>query len=253
MTARVSLDVSNGIATLSFTAADRRNAIDLRFTREFADAALDCASHSDIRAILMRADGPVFSVGGDLADMLANRERAERHVLEMASYFHLGIERLRAAPAPVVVALRGTAAGGAFSLVLGGDIVIAGRSAKLVAAYTRSGLTPDGGATWLLPRLVGRQRAFAILATNPVLDATEAERLGLVTRVVEDDMVDAEALATAQRLAQLPGDAIAVLKRELEVSPDNSLRDQLALEAEWIARSAANPETQAALDAFFKR
>jgi 2-(1,2-epoxy-1,2-dihydrophenyl)acetyl-CoA isomerase len=253
MTARIALSVADRVATLTLAAPERRNAIDLPFTRDFAQAALDCASTPTIRAVVLRAEGPVFSVGGDLADMLENRDRAERHVLEMASFFHLGIERLRAAPAPVIVALRGTAAGGGFSLVLGGDLVIAGRSARLVAAYTRSGLSPDGGATWLLPRLVGRQKAFALLALNPVLDAQEAERLGLVTRVVEDEAVDAETQATARQIAGLPGEAIATLKRQLEASQGNGLREQLALEAEWIARNAAHTETLAALEAFFKR
>ncbi|OCC23553.1 enoyl-CoA hydratase [Croceicoccus estronivorus] len=253
MSLRITLSIADGVATLTLANPERRNAVDLQFTKDFALAALDCATDPRVRVILLRADGPMFSVGGDLAEMIAEKDRAERHVLEMASHFHLGIERLRNAPAPLVVALNGTAAGGGFSLVLGGDVVIAGQSAKLVSAYSKSGLTPDGGATWLLPRLVGRSRAFTILALNPVLTAEAAERIGLVSQIVKDDELDREAMAVARKLAALPSGALAVLKRQLDESAGNGFADQLALEAEWIAKRAADPETQAALDAFFKR
>lgn len=253
MTARISLAIADGVARLSFSAPERRNAIDIAFLREFAAAALDIQSDPSVRVTLMRADGPVFSVGGDLAEMMAERHRAERHVLEMASTFHLGIERLQAAAAPLVVALGGTAAGGGFSLVLGADLAIAGRSAKLVSAYLKSGLTPDGGASWFLPRLVGRQKAFEIMALSPVLSAEDALALGLVARVVADDALAAEADRVAATLAALPGDALAVLKRQLHASPGNGLADQLAIEAGGIAHAAGQPAVQAALDAFFAK
>lgn len=253
MTDRVSLEIADGIARLTLANPGRRNAIDLEFLRDFAAAALDIQCDAGVRVILMRADGPVFSVGGDLAEMVANRDRAERHVLEMASTFHLGIERLQASPAPLIAALGGTAAGGGFSLILGADLVIASRSAKLVSAYTKSGLTPDGGGTWFLPRIVGRQKAFEIMALNPVLSADDAAALGIVARVVEDDALDDEATKVAAQLAALPSDALAVLKRQLHASAGNGLADQLAIEASGIARATAQPDVQAALNAFFAK
>ena len=253
MTDRITLTIADGIARLSLANPARRNAIDLELLRDFAAAALDIQSDASVRVVLLRADGPVFSFGGDLAEMIANRDRAERHVLEMAATFHLGIERLQLSPAPVVAALNGTAAGGAFSLITGADLVIAARSAKLVAAYTKTGLTPDGGATWFLPRIVGRQKAFEILALNPVLSAEDAAALGIVARVVADDALDAEAEKVAAQLAALPSDAIAVLKRQLHASSGNGLADQLAIEAGGIGRAAGQPEVQAALDAFFAK
>lgn len=253
MTDRVTLETADGIARLTLANAGRRNAIDLEFLRDFAAAALDIQSDASVRVVVMRAEGPIFSVGGDLAEMVENRHRAERHVLEMASTFHLGIERLQLSPAPLVAALGGTAAGGGFSLILGADLVIASKSAKLVAAYTKSGLTPDGGATWFLPRIVGRQKAFEIMALNPTLSADEAASLGLVTRVVEDEALDAEVMKVAGQLAALPSDALGVLKRQLHLSPGNGLADQLAIEASGIARATAQPDVQAALDAFFAK
>jgi 2-(1,2-epoxy-1,2-dihydrophenyl)acetyl-CoA isomerase len=248
---RIRLSIEGAIARITFCAPERRNAVDLAFLEEFSQAALDVATMPVARAILMDAEGPAFSVGGDLEEMRRERDRAERHVLEMASLFHLGLERLRAAPAPVIAAVQGAAAGGGFSIAIGADLTIAAKSARFVSAYSASGLTPDGGATWFLPRLTGRQKAFEILALNPALSAEEAMAAGLVARVVPDSELAAEALSAAKKIAALPGDAMAVIKRQLHASSTNSLAEQLALEAGGIARAAGTPEVQAALDAFF--
>lgn len=248
---RLRLSFEGDIARITFCAPERRNAIDLTFLQAFASAALDVATTPSVRAILLDAEGPAFSVGGDLEEMRRESARAERHVLEMASFFHLALERLRAAPAPVIIAVNGAAAGGGFSIAIGGDLTIAAKSARFVSAYSTSGLTPDGGATWYLPRLTGRQKAFEIMALNPTLSAEQAATAGLIARVAPDAELAAQALDAAQRIAALPGDAIAVIKRQLGVSPSNSLAEQLALEAGAIGRAAGQPEVQAALDAFF--
>src|SRR5690606_5906696 len=142
--------------------------------------------------------------GGDLNEFLRERDRIQGHVREMATWFHLAITVLNRLEAPVVCAVNGTAAGGGFSLVCMSDLAIATRSARFNLAYTRSGLTPDGGATWFLPRLVGTQRAFDIMATNPTLSAERACELGLIARVVDDAGFEAEVEATLTLLAKTP-------------------------------------------------
>src|SRR5579859_3703599 len=151
--AGIELSWTGGVARIRFAEPDNCNAFNIPFCQAFARVGLDVAAASPA-AILIEAEGDAFSVGGDIADFLAERDRVERHVLELASLFHLGITRLHGTAAPIVVAVNGTAAGGGFSLVCGADLAIAKRSARLVAAYTASGLTPDGGGTWFLPRLV---------------------------------------------------------------------------------------------------
>jgi 2-(1,2-epoxy-1,2-dihydrophenyl)acetyl-CoA isomerase len=248
---RIRLSIDGAIARITLCAPERRNAVDLAFLKAFAGAALDVATTPSVRAILLDAEGPAFSVGGDLEEMRRERDRAERHVLEMASLFHVGLERLRAAPAPVIAAVQGAAAGGGFSIAIGADMALAAQSARFVSAYSASGLTPDGGATWFLPRLTGRQKAFEIMALNPALSASEAMAAGLIARVVPDTDLSASALEVVQKIAALPGDAITVIKRQLYASSSNSLAEQLTLEASGIARAAGMSEVQAALDAFF--
>ena len=250
---RVNLVIADGIARLSFASADGRNAVSLGFARQFAEAAEHCRTRLDVRVILMRAEGPFFSVGGDLAEIVAQGDHMATHIFEMASTVSRAVEYLRAADAPVVLALNGTAAGGGFSFVTGADLVIAARSAKLVSAFTKSGLTPDAGASWFLPRIVGSQRAFLLLAMNPVLSAEEAERLGLVAKVVEDEALERETQSLVTTLAALPGSTLASLKQLLRLSGTLSLTDQLACEARSISHMLEETSTRAALEAFFRR
>jgi len=234
--AGIDLSWTGGLARLRLAEPGNRNAFNLAFCRAFAQKALDVAAASPA-AILIEAEGDAFSVGGDIAEFLAERARIERHVLELASLFHLGIARLHGTGAPILVAVN----------------AIAARSAKLVAAYTSSGLTPDGGGTWFLPRLVGWQKAFEILALNPVLSAEEAQHLGLVTRVVEDADFPEAVEALAQSVAAMPSGALVALKRLMRQGADSGLDAALDAEAGSIARQAAHPATLERLDAFMAR
>jgi len=244
----VAFSIEDGIAHLTLDNAERRNAIDMAFVQAFADFANRCAD-SSVKAVLIAAKGGYFSVGGDLGDFVAHADDIENHVRTMAQIFHAGIERLYNSPAPVVLALRGMAAGGGFSLVCGADIVIAARSARLTSAYTRTGLTPDGGLTYFLERSVGYRKAFEIMTLNPVMSAEEALRLGIVNQVVEDDALDAAADAVARSIAGNPS-SVSLRLKQLMRGSDLSLTDRLQREAIGISRQAAAPETLESLRAF---
>ncbi|MBL6751235.1 MAG: enoyl-CoA hydratase/isomerase family protein [Nevskia sp.] len=252
-THRISLKIENQVAWLTLDNPAGRNAVDDLFVEAFANAADACAADPAVKVIVLGARGELFSVGGDLAGFLANEHRIRAHVHRMATIFHLGIQRLHEAPAPVVAALNGTAAGGGFSIVCGADLVVARRSAKLVSAYTKSGLTPDGGLSWLLERAVGYRKAFEIMALNPVLSAEAAQQLGLVTEVVDDDKLDEAVQALVARLLQTPADALRNLKRLMRGAGAVPLSEQLRREADGIAAQAANPETMEALRRFFTK
>jgi 2-(1,2-epoxy-1,2-dihydrophenyl)acetyl-CoA isomerase len=137
---------------------------------------------ASVRIILVSVRGKYFSVGGDLGVFLTRSSDAEPVVRSIAAALHRGVRALARAAAPVVLALGGMAAGGAFSIVCGADCVIAMASARLNSDYAKTGLTPDGGGSWFLPRRVGLQRAFDILATCPTLTAVEAHEIGIVAR-----------------------------------------------------------------------
>ena len=247
----IAFSVADGIARIVIDDAARHNVVGAQFTQEFARAAIACEGREDVRVVLLTANGREFSVGGDLNEFLAVRDRLRAHIREMATYFHLGITVLNRLPVPVVCAVNGLAAGGGMSLAMMADMTIATRSAKFTLAYTRSGLTPDGGGSWFLPRLVGAQRAFDIMATNPTLSAEEACQLGLIARVADDDKFQAETEKLLRQLADAPSGSVQRAKRLLRASFTNSLEQHLELESQNIAEIAATPTTIATLEAFF--
>lgn len=250
---RLECVVADGVARLTMAAPDARNAIDLGWCQSFAHAARECTADPSVRVIVLAAQGEVFSVGGDLDHFISARTRIRAEAYEMTQLFHAGLQRLVQGVAPVVTALRGVAAGGGMSLAMAGDIVIASRKAKLVTAYTRSGLTPDGGLSWRLPRIVGARKAFELLALNETLNADQALALGLVTRVVDDDTFEESVESVVSQLVGMSPAALAGLKRLMAASPNNSLAEQFDQESETIADTLDRPETQAMLDAFLAR
>lgn len=249
----IDFSLDDGIARIVIDDPAHHNVVGARLTRELAAAAMACEAAADLRAVLLTARGDKFSVGGDLGEFLRERDHLRPHVREMASWFHLAIAVLNRLEAPVLCGVNGVAAGGGVSLALMCDLTIATRSARFNLAYTRSGLSPDGGATWFLPRLVGLQRAFDLIALNPTLGAEEAAALGLIARVVDDADYATTLENTLQQLAAAPSGAIGRAKRLLRQSADNPLERQLELEGQSIADMASRPETLAALEAFFAR
>ncbi|MDP6182431.1 MAG: enoyl-CoA hydratase/isomerase family protein [Gammaproteobacteria bacterium] len=243
----------DGVARITLNDPDNHNTVDARFVRELAEVAILCETEPSVKVVLLAAVGPAFSFGGDLNEFLARRENLQAHIRQMTSHFHSAVLTLNRIPAPVVAAVNGMAAGGGFSLVCMSDLAIASRSAKFNSAYTRSGLTPDGGLTHFLTRMVGPQKAFDILATNPTLSAQEAQALGIIARVVEDQDFEVEVEALLQTLLGIPSDALPRLKGLLKKSFSASLEEQFEHEAKSVSEVAASPETLATLEGFLKR
>lgn len=250
---RITLKVEDGIAWVTLANGANKNAMDIQFCREFAQTMVACETNPGARVIVIRAEGDFFGVGGDIRNFVDNKHRVHEHVLDMATQIHVGILAMRRAAAPVICAVNGMAAGGSFSLVCGTDVVIARRSAKFAPAFTKSGFTPDAGGTWFFPRIAGWRKAYWIMATNPVLTAEQAEQIGLVTQVVDDDKLDSTVSALARQFADMPPGALGGLKRLFQDSETTPLDQHLNAEARSIAAQCANPAILARLDAFFKK
>lgn len=247
--APILLKVDDAIATIRLNRPERGNALDLETLRALHTAADQLAQLSDVRAVLVRSDGPIFCAGGDLRWMAAQDDRrAAVHTL--ATALHGALLALRALAAPIVTVVQGTTAGAGVSLAASADIALAAETATFTMAYTKVGLSPDGGSTWLLPRLLGQQRAAALMLLNSRVDATEAARIGLVARVVPDDQLDAEAARLAEALRNGSRAAGAAVKRLLAASSGSSLPEQLDLEATSIADLAVSPEGREGIDSF---
>jgi 2-(1,2-epoxy-1,2-dihydrophenyl)acetyl-CoA isomerase len=226
--------------------------IDMAWAEAFRDRVRALATQDGLRVVVLAAEGRFFSPGGDLAWMEA-QDDPEAGLLALAGTFHEGIAALAALPVPVVARVHGPAAGGGLSLMLGADIAIAAESAFFTMAYSGVGLSPDGGGSWLLPRIVGVRRATEIILTNRKIGAAEAVELGLVTRAVPDAELDAAVDALVAQLAAGPTAAYAASKRLLARSVDSTFSDQLAAEAASIAQLAGAPTGQEGIAAFLAR
>lgn len=249
----ISVEVRDGVATLTLNRPDKRNAIGPEMSAALAQAAERCSADPAIRCVLLTGAGSFFSVGGDVDLFSQAGDDAAAIVGDLAASFHAGVLRLATMPKPLVTAINGPAAGAGLSLAMLGDLAIAAQSAQFAVAYTAIGLTPDGGASWMLPRLVGLRRAQEMVLTNRRVGAEEAASIGLVTRTVPDTDLMAEAQDCARRLAIGAVGALATCRRLLLDGATHSLAEQLQKEAAAIAAASGSPEGREGISAFLEK
>jgi len=200
---------------------------------ELREALDGAARDPDVRAVMITGAGRGFCAGQDLNDpgMAAGADgKPDIAAVIEKNYRPLAL-RLQAMPVPVVCAVNGVAAGAGANFAFGCDIVLAARSASFIQAFSKIGLVPDCGGTWLLPRLAGRARALALALTGDKLSAADAERFGLIWQVVDDADLQAQAFALAMRLASQPSKALAATRHAMDAAQSLSLDDALGLEA----------------------
>jgi 2-(1,2-epoxy-1,2-dihydrophenyl)acetyl-CoA isomerase len=249
----VSTDLAGGIATLTLNSPATGNALSAELAAAFAEAAEATAGDDSVRLIVLRANGRAFCVGGDLSLMRRAGENVRGAVAELAGDLHRGLKALHHADALVLAVVQGVAAGAGFSIVAGADLAIASTAAAFTLAYTRAGLTPDGGASWTLPRLLGSRRALELIIGNPMLSAEQAARLGIINRVVPPERLDQEADAWADELANGPASTFGQVKRLLRDAVNRPYADQLDAEAAAIAERAASADGREGISAFLEK
>lgn len=193
------------------------NALTATMLGQLRQALETAALDAQTRAVLITGAGRAFSAGQDLADPHVAPDQAPKDIGLMLEHFYIPLAlRLRSIPVPVVAAVNGVAAGAGANLALGCDLVLAGEGASFIQAFSKIGLVPDCGGTWLLTRLVGRAKALELALLGDKLKAVDAERLGLISRVVPDAELLDTAMAVAQKLAGMPTRALAETRRALD-------------------------------------
>ncbi|MBB5747573.1 enoyl-CoA hydratase/isomerase family protein [Brevundimonas variabilis] len=253
MTEAVGVEVRDRVAILTLSREHAGNAIDQEMADGLLEAAQTCETDERVRAVLLTGQGRSFCVGGDVKAFAAAGSGAPELVRKLTGSLHAAMALLARMDKPLVTAVNGAAAGAGFGLAILGDVALAARSAKFAMAYGAIGLTPDAGATWLLPRLVGFRMAQELALTGTRIDATEAERIGLITRAVDDESLLVEARSLATKLAHSPRRAFAHTRALLHQSSSNDFETQLALEAAGIAYAIGQPEGQEGISAFVAR
>lgn len=246
----VTFSLEGGLARLTLNRPEAGNALTPELAQALMKAAVRCDTDPSVRAVLLTGAGKNFCVGGDLKTFKEAGPNVGALIKETTGYLHAACSTLARMDAPLVVAVQGAAAGAGLPLAMLGDLVYAAESAKFAMAYTAAGLSPDGGSTFLLPRVVGLRRAQELTLTNRRLSATEAVDWGIATATVPDDALAAGAEETARQLAAGPTRAFGRAKRLLIDSFDTSFETQMEREGAGIAASSVEPDAQEGLDAF---
>nr|WP_247804772.1 enoyl-CoA hydratase-related protein [Bradyrhizobium sp. 191] len=250
----VVLDIADGVATLRLNRPDKGNAINEEMAADLEEASVRIAEAPALRAVLIAGSGSNFTMGGDV-HLFAGTPSPELpgKLRRMIDGYHRAIDRLTSIDAPVVAAVRGAAAGGGLGLLYIADIVVASTDARFALGYGALGLTSDGGNTWFLPRLVGMRRAQELFLLNRRLSAQEALEFGLVSRLVPDDALEAEAIAVARELAAGPTRAFGAMRRMLRQSFETSLGTQLEAEMQSIVSASQSDDAREGIAAFAAR
>ena len=240
-----------GVLTVTLNRPERLNAAPPQMADEIFNAVRDL---DGARAVLLKGEGRAFCSGADLA---ARGESSvgggEGAFVSLNKHYNPMIMALVNLPVPVVAAVQGPAAGVGCSMALTADFVIAGKSGYFLQAFVNIGLVPDGGSSWLLPRLVGLPQATRMMMLGEKIGGEEAERIGLVYKCVEDDAVMDEAVALAKRLAGGPTVALGQMKRAIRSGLQADLASTLAMEADGQRIAGASADAMEGGMAFLQK
>ena len=250
MSAGIAHAVSDGVATITFNRPQAMNALDAGMIRGFRAAVEELSAAAAVRVIVLRGAGPAFVAGGDVAMFRKELESLPLLVPELAGELHRGILALRTAGQPVIAAVHGAVAGAGFSIMLACDLVIAAADTQFSMAYSRIGASPDGGATWMLPRVAGYQKAMELMLLAENVTADMLLQYGIINRVVAAGDLEAETEKLARRLAAGPGRAFAETKALANRALHQELAAHLDAEALAFARCAATGDFAEGVAAF---
>ncbi len=246
----IHFESSDAIAFITLNRPDKLNS----FNREMAllmQEALDLCKDKKIRCVYITGAGKAFSAGQDLAEAADPEGPGIKRIL--SEHYNPIITRIRRLEKPVIAAINGVAAGAGANIAFSCDIVIANESASFIQAFSKIGLIPDSGGTFFLPRLIGWQKASALMMLGEKVSATEAERIGMIYKVFPDDTFVENAKLIAHYLAKMPTKGLAYTKQVLSHSFSNHMEDQLQDEDIFQQKAASTHDYKEGVNAFLEK
>ncbi len=250
-------EITNNVAYITLNRPDKFNA----FNREMAlllQAKLDeAASSHEVRAVYLTGAGKAFCAGQDISELAPSQPPPKGEEITIAQilgeHYNPIVKKIRNMPKPVVAAVNGVAAGAGANIALCCDVVVASASASFIQAFSKIGLIPDSGGTFTLPRLIGWQKASALMMTGDKVAAPEAENMGMIYKYFEEDVFENESKKIAQTLSQMPTMGLAYTKHALNHSFNNDWETQLAMEDKYQQKAAATADYQEGINSFLEK
>lgn len=249
----VLLDLDGPVARITLNRPENGNALNQPMADALLDIALKVAHDPAVRVVTLTGAGRMFCVGGDIGAFGDNSDAIGGFLAHLAGTLHQAMAQFASMKKPLVTLVNGPAAGAGMSLAISGDFVLAAPGAHFTAAYGGIGLTPDGGMSWMLPRLVGLRQAQDIILSNRRVAADEATRIGMVTRLVEDGALGDEGAALASQLAQRAVGAMGQARWLLQTGMTEGLVTQMDRELQSIVKAGEGAEGREGIGAFLSR
>jgi len=244
--------IKNNIAFISLNRPEVFNSFNREMAFKLQKALDDCKTNNEVRAIVLTGIGKAFCAGQDLKEVTSPElNPGFKKILE--EHYNPIITRIRAIEKPIIAAVNGVAAGAGANIALACDIVIAHEKVNFIQAFSLIGLIPDSAGTFFLPRLIGFQKASALTMLGDKVSAEEAERIGMIYKVIPFDHFNNEVDKLANKLATMPTKALGLIKQTLNKSLTNTLEEQLALESKNQIIAAQTNDYQEGVLAFIEK
>ncbi len=244
-------EVRGSLVILTLNRPEKFNSFNREMALQLQQYLDEIAKDKTIRCIIITGSGKAFCAGQDLGEVSGENPIAFSKIL--GEHYNPIITRIRNMELPVVAAVNGVAAGAGANIALCCDVVLASKSASFIQAFSKIGLIPDSGGTFFLPRLIGFQKASAIAMLGDKISAEEAERMGMIYKVLEDANFLAAAEEIATKLAEMPTYGLSLTKKALNSSMKNSLEEQLHLEDEYQMKAGASNDYREGVNAFIEK
>ncbi|MDE3251302.1 MAG: enoyl-CoA hydratase/isomerase family protein [Bacteroidota bacterium] len=243
--------IENNIAYLTLNRPDKLNSFNREMALQLQQRLDDCAHSDEVRCIYLTGSGKGFCAGQDLAEVVDPNGPGMARIL--SEHYNPIITRIRNIPKPVVAAVNGVAAGAGANLALACDIVVAAETASFIQAFSKIGLIPDSGGTFHLPRLIGFQRASALMMLGDKVSAQDAWQMGMLYKIFPTDTFTEESKKIALVLSKMPTKALGYIKQALNASMTNEIAAQLTLEDQLQQKAAATEDFKEGVQSFLEK
>ena len=243
--------IQNQVAHITLNRPTVFNSCNREMALAFQAALDEAAADDNVRAIYLTGEGRAFCAGQDLGEIVDPNGPPLTVILQ--EHYNPIVTRLRSIEKPIVAAVNGVAAGAGANIALACDVVVATESASFIQAFSKIGLIPDSGGTFFLPRIIGFQKASALMMLGDKISAIEAERMGMIYKYFADDVFKAESLKIAETLAMMPTLGLGLTKRALNESMNNNLAEQLALEDVLQTKAGFSIDYKEGVNAFLEK